>query len=301
MKTNRIFLSALAIGAGIFAFNACSSSDDDNSLPPIGGFNNAGEVGADNLVAYWPLDGNGTESKSGTAPSSSSGVAWTDSGVKGQAANMTNGFMKYPSIAALTTGMTSFSVSGWFKVSNNSDTTGSSSVFFSLARPGEWAGNINYMAETGWQPSTSDTLTVKGYLFSDNALGGQDTRNATTLTPDDILAGGVANPNKIAGHDVWSQGVITWDNATRLFKVYVNGSKISNPQWELRGDDSSPAFATTAGAFPVLGAFGTFADGTTTDTWNRGLTGQLDEVRVWNRALTLAEIGSLYQLELNGR
>ncbi len=298
MKTNKVLISALLLGAGIFAFNACSSSDDDNDLPPIGGFNNANEVGSADRVAYWPLNGNGIEDQSNTAPSSSSGVTWVD-GIKGQAASMNNGFLKYPAIASMTSGMTSFSVSGWFKVLNNGDTTSSPSVFFSLTRPGEWAGNINFMSETGWQPSTSDTLTVKGYLFSNNALGGQDTRNATTLTPDDITAGGIANPNKVAGQ--WAAGVITWDNATRLFKVYVNGVKISNPQWELRGTSDSPEFALTPGGYPVLGAFGTFADGTTTDTWNRGLTGQLDEVRVWKRALTQAEIGSLYQLELAGR
>ena len=297
MKTNKIVISALLLGAVIFTFNACGS-DDDNDLPPIGGFNNAGEVGAADRVGYWPLNGNGNEDQSNTAPNGSSGVTWA-AGIKGQGASLNNGFLKYPSIAAMATGMTNFSVSAWFKVANNGDGTSSPSVFFSLARPAEWAGNINFMAETGWQPAASDSLTVKGLLVSNNALGFQDSRNTVKSTPEDITNGHIPFPNKVGGQ--WAHGVITWDNETRMFKVYVNGTKISNPVWELRGADDSPDFALSTGAFPVLGAFGTFADGTTTDVWNRGMTGQLDEVRVWKRALTQAEIGSLYQLELAGR
>jgi len=295
MKTKRILVSAFLLGAGIFAFNACSS-DDDNALPPIGGFNNSNEVGQADRVAYWSLDGNGNES-GGATPTSSSGVTWT-AGKKGQAANMTNGYLRYAPMASMSS-MTSFSVSAWFKISNNGDGTAAPSVFFTLARPAEWAGNINFMSETGWQPSTSDSLTVKGLLVSNNTLGFQDTRNTIKATPDDEANGHVAYPNKVAG--TWAHGVITWDNDSRMFKVYVNGTKISNPVWELRGADDSPDFALTPGAFPVLGAFGTFADGTATDAWIKGLTGQLDEVRVWKRALTQAEIGSLFQLESAGR
>lgn len=298
MKTNRVFLSALLLGAGIFAFNACSSDDDGDGLPPIGGFNNSDEVGEADRVAYWPLNGNGTESESNTAPSSSSGVTWA-AGKKGQGATLANGFLKYPTIAAMNTGMTSFSVSAWFKVMNNQDGSNSPSILFSLARPVETFGNINFMVETGWMPSTSDSLTVKGLLVSNNALGFQDSRNTVKSTPEDILAGHVPAPNKIGGQ--WAHGVITWDNETRLFKVYVNGAKISNPVWELRGDDASPDFTLSANTFPVLGSLATFADGTTVDAWNKGMTGQLDEVRVWKRALTQAEIGSLYQLENAGR
>lgn len=297
MKTKKILVSALLLGAGILSFNACSSDDDGESLPPIGGFNNSDEVGEADRVAYWPLDGSGNEEMSGAAATTSSGVTWT-TGKKGQAANMTNGFLNYAPMASMSS-MTNFTVSTWFKVANNGDGTSAPSVFFTLARPAEWAGNINFMSETGWQPAASDSLTVKGLLVSNNALGFQDSRNTIKATPDDIANGHVAFPNKVA--NTWAHGVITWDNETRMFKVYVNGTKISNPVWELRGDDASPDFAVSAGAHPVLGAFGTFADGTATDAWIKGLTGQLDEVRVWKRALTQAEIGSLYQLESVGR
>lgn len=167
-----------------------------------------------------------------------------------------------------------------------------------MTKPGSIGGNINFMAETGWYASTKDTLVVKGWLISNNALAGQDTRNSPNPPQSDLDAGHIGNANKVA--NTWAQGVLTWDDTTRLFKVYVNGMKISNPAWELRGA-AGQTFVMETPSAPVLGAFGTFANGTATESWDKGLTGQLDEVRVWKRALTQAEIGSLYQLELAGR
>ena len=68
MKTKTKFNVAIAalflIGLG---FASCKKNKDV-ALPTIGGYNNSNEVAAANLKAYWPLDGNGNESKSGTAP-----------------------------------------------------------------------------------------------------------------------------------------------------------------------------------------------------------------------------------------
>jgi hypothetical protein len=52
---------------------------------------------------------------------------------------------------------------------------------------------------------------------------------------------------------------------------------------------------------PVIGALETVANGTNTDAWNAALKGQVDELRVYDKALTPAEIGALYELELAGR
>jgi len=299
MKTKRILLSALFLGAGIFAFNGCSDDDEDNSLPPIGGFNNSNEVGQADRVAYWPLNGTGTESMTGTVSNGDAGVSWV-AGQKGQAVSFNNGFLKYPSIPALNN-MTSFSVSAWFKVSNNSQPVvgGAPTVFFTMSRPGETSGSINFMSETGWYTPEKDTLVVKGWLQSANELGSQDTRNSPRPTPEDIINGHIGNANRVAG--TWAHGVLTWDNTSRMFRVYVNGAKISNPAWELRDTDATPDFLMATPTNPVLGAFATFANGTAVEPWDKGMTGQLDEVRVWKRALTQAEIGALYQLELNQR
>jgi hypothetical protein len=293
MKTIKFF-SMLVIAAMAVSFVGCKTEEEP--LPPIGGYNNADEVAKADLVAYWPLNGNGTESLSTAAPATTKNVTWAE-GVKGQAASFNVGFLAYNAITNLGTNLQgAFTISAWIKVANNGSNP---SVFFSLSRPNEWAGNINFMAETGWMPATSDSVTVKGLMVSSTDLGWQDTRNTVKASAADITAGQVPYANKIGAK--WAHAVYTWDGATKLAKIYVNGVKISNPVWENRDATGLKTFGITTPTRPILGALETFATGVTTDAWNTGLVGQMDEVRVWKRALILSDIGALYELEKAGR
>jgi hypothetical protein len=301
MKTNNLLGFALLATVGFTFLTSCSkSSDDATPLPSIGGYNSADEVGSSDLIAYWPLNGSGVESKSNTPPSATVGATY-ESGVKGQGVKLTAGYMKYPSIASLATSLPSFSMSAWVKVVNNG---ASASVFLTLAKPADWAGNINFSAETGREIAT-DSIQFKGYLKSTNALGGQDSVNITHLDPwmvaDNVTTPGkhVAFPNTVGG--TWAHAVITWDGLTRLFKVYCNGVKISNPAWEQRGTPDGTLLAFDTPTFPIIGAYSTFVDGTTTDSWNKSMTGSIDEMRVWKKALSAADVNSLYELEKAGR
>lgn len=306
MKLTGISL-ALALGVGLVA--SCSSDDDstnNTTLPPIGGYNSADEVGSADLLAYWPLNGNGNESKSGTAPTTTTGATFT-SGVKGQGVSLNAGYMEYPSIAALTQTMNAFTISAWIKVYNNKTDTnpGSASVIFSMSRPAEWEGNINMYAETGQRPSVNgagvvnDSIILKG-SFRTVASGGEGYANFIKLEPwmidENLITPGkhVANANKTAGQ--WAHAVFTWDGATNKLIIYSNGVKISSPSFEVRGSNTTvvPDLPT----HPIIGAFATRNPA---DVWNLPMTGQIDEIRVWKKALSQADIGFLYELEKAGR
>ena len=301
MKTIKLTGYSIAVALGIAFFVGCSGSDDAIQLPPIGGYNSADEVGAADLIAYWPLNGSGNEIKSNTPPATTVGATY-EAGAKGQGVKLTNGYLKYPSIVALSTSLTSFSISTWAKVKNNGT---SASVFLSLTRPNEWAGNINFLAETGWKPATIDSLAVKGLIVSDNTIGWQDSRNTTKLDQEMITFNAAnptaiqhaAFPNIVGGQ--WAQSVITWDATTRLFKVYSNGVKISNPKWEERGAPNGIMLNFYTPTTPIIGAFGDIA--TTTEPWNKAMTGSLDEIRVWKKALNAADVKSLFELEKANR
>jgi len=302
MKTNKFLLKSM-IALSSVAFMASCSSDDGPSLPPIGGYNSADEVGATDLVAYWPLNGNGVESKSNTSPSNTVGVTY-EMGVKGEGAKLMNGFLSYPEIASMATSMSSMSISCWAKVNNNG---ASATMMFSLSRPDAFAGNINLMAETGWQPATSDSLTVKGYVQIKGADGisvnGQDTRNTIKENAESIAAGNIPFANKNGGK--WAHYVITWDATNAHFKVYANGVKISNPEWERRnkidGIDQPLGLNFFTPTKPILGASATVAAGSPLDTWDKAMTGSIDEVRVYKKVLIPADVNALYELELAGR
>ncbi len=286
MKSKILFsLLSVIVAAGIvFTISSCNKEE---ALPPIDGYNSADEVASTNLVAYWPMDGNGNEKKSGSAAASSSNATFV-TGAKGQAVKFDKGYLSYNEISALNS-LPNMTVSVWANFDNNGT---SPSVFFSMTRANEWAGNINLMSETGWRKSGSDTLLLKGLVVTnkDNNPSWQDSRN-------EPKNGGVQSPK---GINKWNHIIMTWDGATSNFKIYHNGVKVSNPEWETRGTTGPLNFYTPTKA--LIGAWQTnLPNGGTAEAWQVPMTGMVDEVRVYNKALTDAEIGALYKLELAGR
>ena len=296
----KIFGGALML---TLVITSCKKTTDV-ALPPIGGFNNAGEVGKTDLVAYIPLDCSGEESISKKSPEATTGVSFT-SGKKGQCASLTKGYLAYPAIAALSANTASYSVSCWFTAYNNkTDNGGSATMLVSLTRPNEWAGNFNFLSETGWRASGNDTLILKGLLVSREGTPAvdswQDSRNEPSKGGDQAikLASTTTKEN-------WVHGVITYDATNSNFLIYANGKKVSNPEWEVRSFNSNPLgdLVFNPGATRlVLGAFGTNIPGNgTIESWQVPMTGKMDEVRIWKKALSAQEIDALYQLESAGR
>ncbi len=311
MKTIQLSKISLAMALGITILVSCGKDDDAPTvitLPPIGGYANAGEVGAADLLAYWPLNGNGTESKSNTAPATAVGASY-EAGAKGQGLKLNNGYLKFPTIPNLATNLPAYTVSVWAKIKNNKTAvagSGSVSVFLSLARPNEWEGNLNFYAETGNRlpieanGAVNDSIEVKTG-FRTTVSDGQAYENLLSL-PNWMKADNLLTPNKhvanpIATGGIWAHYLATWDGATNKFIIYVNGKKSSSPGFEVRGTNTSIVFDTPT--TPYIGAFGNHL--TTTDTWNKVMTGNIDEIRVWKKALSAADVNFLYELEKAGR
>ena len=315
MKTLKLSGFALAMALSIGFFVSCSDDDDPQPtpLPPIDGYNSADEVGAADLVAYWPLNGTGVENKSTTSPSSTVGTTY-ENGIKGQAAKFTAGFMKYPSIPALAGVTGSITVSAWVKISNTKATPesiGTISPILTLTNPIEQVGNLAFFGNTHGL-ITSDSIQMKAEFKvkkPDGTTFGGDCVNMTKMEPWMITdnengQNHTAAANKIGGQ--WAHVVFQYDasGGKTMCRIYANGVKISNSQWENRQDggvDVELPFNQFTPTYPIIGALRTVADGTNTDTWNAALNGSIDEIRVWKKALIPADINALYKLEKAGR
>lgn len=301
MKTNKILVSAIAFSIALTSLTSCSNNDD-NSLPPIGGYNNADEVAATSLKAYWPLDGDGKEKISSTSPSSTVSTTF-GAGVKGQAANFNNGYLAYPSIASLNSTSGSVSVSCWVKVSNNKanpTAVSTTSPIFSLTRTGQAFGNLNLMAETHGLV-TSDSIQMKGVFRIKKDDGTEFGGDAVNMIKQESWMDNTHtwNANKIGGQ--WAHVVYVYDGPSATNKIYVNGVKISNSAWEVRNNGAAFPLNHFLPTRPVIGALENVVDGTNVDTWNAALKGGVDELRIYDKTLTTAEIGALYELEKAGR
>src|ERR1035437_36611 len=281
----KLMMSALLL---TFVITSCKKKADVG-LPQIGGYNNSDEVGAANLVAYWNFDGNQNEIKSGTAATSSAGATYT-SGVKGQAVKLDSGYVFYNAIPALNS-MTTFSVSAWVMVRNNGGPANSfTSMIFQTSKPGSTFGNINLGLETSWKPATNDTLVVHGW-YTDPPGGLQDNRNDPYGTPS---VGAVLDT---AGK--WINIIMTVDNSNPVnFLIYANGKSIG--AYNQRG---TSVYTPLTPSHVIIGGWLNNVPGQphTSDTWPHAFVGSIDEVRVYNKALSTGEITALYQLGLAGR
>ncbi len=282
--------------AGIFLFSAAltsckKSSTPDVTLPPIGGYSSSDSVAAANLVAYWNFDGNQNEIKSGTAATSSANATYMTNGIKGQALKLDSGYVFYNSIPALD-GMTTFTVSAWVQVRNNYDTLGNAftSMIFQLSKPTSTFGDINLGLETSWKPASNDSLVVHGW-YTDPANGLQDNRNDPFGTPP------VGVVLDTAGH--WINVMMTVDNSNPVnCLIYANGVNIG--AYNTRGTN---VYTPTTPSSVIIGGWLNNVPGQphTSDTWPHAFVGGIDQVRVYNKALSPDEISALYQLEKAGR
>ncbi len=298
--TTKIILAITVVFLGVFA--GCDKNEDV-PLPTIGGYNNSDEVGSVNLKAYWPLDGNGNESKAGTVPTSSAGVTFAAGGIKGQAATFANGYIYYASaVGGALASNQPFSVSAWVQAANNFVAGGSAPAnnhpyqYFQMARPTQLFGNVNLLIEAGQYAIASDTLTLKS-LYS-NTGGLQDNINNYGI------AGTEYKVVKKGGTNQWIHVVTTYNpaggsGAQSIFRIYADSALVSNTNFENRGTNS---FVYTPHEIIIGGWYNNIPGKTVSaDTWTTPFTGKIDEIRVYNKLLTDAEIIALYQLGKAGR
>lgn len=305
MKTIKLSGFALIMAVSVGFLASCSSDDPaPTPLPPIGGYSSADEVGAADLLAYWPLNGNGTESLSNTAPNGIVNTTFV-TGAKGQAAKMASGFLKYPSLAALTAINGSITTSCWVMISNTKLTPDGVSTISPLISfsggANENIGNLSVFGNTHGL-TTSDSIQMKAeyhFKMPDGQSFNGDCVNVIKASSNPADAAWTPAANKIGGQ--WAQIVWVWDATNGSTRMYANGVKISNAPWESRNGGNSMPFALFTPSYPILGGTPSVADGSNVETWNAALNGSMDEVRIWKKALSAADIGALYELEKAGR
>jgi hypothetical protein len=271
------------------------------TLPQIDGFNNSNEVGAAALKAHWTFDSTKSETISAAVPEKSVGTMDFTAGKIGKAINLTQAYLIYPTIANLNNAdaLPSFTVSMWTKVPDNTQTLASLFQINGVDFQDIW-GLVGLMTRTN------------GNVYS---LGATTTHvNGTGTHPayaDFFLdPGTTASEGFTAGTDGWAFITITYDGPTNLLTYYGNGVKLGT-----RTLTNVTAPETLALLTPNKVSFGTFefkddfnagAYGNPPLAADRpwashGITASLDDVRVFNKALSQTEVTALLHLGQAGR
>jgi hypothetical protein len=300
-KYKKILSMLLLTGELIYAGGCTKAKYDDDftkgTVPPIGTYNNSNDVAASSLVAHWTFDSTYEESASHTQPGNAVNASFVK-GVKGPALHLNAGFLLYPVISSLNTanGLGSVTVSLWINVDNNGS---QASSFFALT-PGpdkqtDWGSMINVYAETGHSVATDDTLALHAAVgnYASGSRSGGDNINDYGTREQDFKT--------LHGTNKWVHYVMKYDGAASTLDIYANGILISNNNFRVRTGLGQlvapvPVQALVGGwpnsdtGFPLSGAA----------SWQALLTGSIDELRVYNKALSEFDIHALYFFEKFG-
>ena len=279
MITNKSkLLSFVLLASGSLMLGSCFKKFDTNSYAPplnIGGYTSVKEIAPTNLVGYWSFNGSYVDSVSGVA-GTNTGTTFTP-GIKGSAMQgALNSYVTFTPGNSIST-MQSFTITYW--VNSPAPSTGIIGLVNLAKTDGFW-GNIDMFFENG---STNTNGKFRAHITNGT--------KESWVTKD-----GIQNM-----FGVWTAIGLSFDAGTNTFKLYKDGA---------------PIVTTTAAGFGPLAftnvgklVFGCVqfqtdpsqTSATGSQPWASYLTGQLDEVRIYNKALTDAELNSLVKLEGRGK
>lgn len=271
--------------------------------PKIDGYDNSNQVAKDNLIAYWPFDGSTTEKLHNAQPVLSGGTSTFVDGRIGKAVHLQAGWLTYGPEATLAgadnttfnsndTLQNGFTVSVW----ENVEQTDLLSNLFSLFTPGipNWPIlGLNY------RKHSDNSFDFDGGLGNVDGTGPHLTYGAAFMEP------------AFFDTSAWAHIVITYDGSNKSMKYYANGALLKTIDLvALAGSPFPDQNASLLMITPNYATIGTFESASTTpgdnsttipDYMGNGITGDIDEVRFFNSALSDNDVKALYDLGQAGR
>jgi len=310
IKSRSPFLAFMVLA--LFGMWACKKSSSSSTPPPtpLGGYVSSDSVASANLIAYWTFNNNVNDTVSGNA-GAPVGVTYVP-GIRGMAYQGATG--AYATVAANSNfaGLQSYSVSVWYSLPSSAkpqpNTSDPGGMFFVSGSTTASDGN-EIILETDIPSASQLAADSVPIHHGFNNIGGvaASWQNFTMVTYDTSVA-------------TWVHIVMTYDGSTSTYIFYQDAvpdtvsSAYGNatntilydgplpvgsgtPATQLQGNLSfapDPPKTIVIGTWPV----GVYGVSTTTLGGNGCFLGAMDELRVFNTALTQQEVSGLY---LNGR
>ncbi|MFT3843854.1 MAG: LamG domain-containing protein [Lacibacter sp.] len=269
---------------------SCKPDGNPNKLPSVNpadyagkidGFNSSDEVLPESLIAYWSFDDTKNELKTGTAPGSSAGDTYVTDAVRGKSLNLAAGYVYFPTQFQKfkTDTLKSWSISTWIKIKNNGSKR---TMLFQLARPGIFTGNINFALNTNGYPATNDSILRIQPTFM--TIGGGTQDNINSLNGLDKVS-----------LNSWVHVILTYEYTTGVFNIWMNGVKVGGYPNRGTGNNLYKSYEPSE---VIIGSNynGIPGKSVSTDVSFAPMTGQVDELRIFNRSLPDAFIKALYNL-----
>jgi hypothetical protein len=274
----------------------------NSGLPPVDGYSSSNDIEAASLIGHWPFDGSATETVHSQNPILMGGTQTYVTGRIGQAVHMDKAWFTYDSLAtdasyrntpfaSNDTLQNGFTLSIWAQVPDTSLLT----TLFQLSTP-----NI-----PNWP-----ILGVQYRKHGDNSFdfdGGL--ANVDGTGPHVLYAAAFKEP---AFFDTlaWAHLVMTFDASEKILKYYANGTLVNTVDLVALGGgpfpDPTTVLTMIAPNYPTIGAAEgkNVTPGSANDPagyMTYGITGNIDDIRFFNKTLTDKQINDLFILGNQGR
>ncbi|MCC7402287.1 MAG: LamG domain-containing protein [Chitinophagaceae bacterium] len=278
MKRNFIIIYPIIIISCLF-FSSCYKKFDTKSYQPpftINGYTSVAEIGQGSLVGYWSFDGSYLDSVSNTA-GTGVGTSFTP-GFKGQALQGALNSYVLTSPGNALKNLQSFTITEW--VNTPPPSTGIIGLF-TLSNTTNFWGNIEIFFENG---SSNTNGKVRVHV--------RDNNTDNTYAVDGI-------PNLF---NTWVNIAVSYDATSSTFRLFVNGTQVNSGQ--VLGVSGSLSFTDVGNIVFGCTQFQTTPSQTSAtgaQPWASFLTGQLDEVRIYNKALAESALQALIVLQGKGK
>ncbi len=282
---------------------SCGNDDpiDDGKIDP-------GTIATSNLIAYFPFENDGKDQISSMTPSNTATTTSTFvDGRRGKAfqgaTDKKSGLIyTLPANSKLKT-LKAFSFSVWVKqVPNTIATTDApEQMVFQLDGKGDWIwGNLFLLQHRNWPEGADEKARnyaeMDCYFWKDDAEAWKGQRGNGWYV--DVTA------------PQWRHMICTYDNVTSKFNAYVNGVHVTafdgTPYMgvdRFQRDGKDLPLGDLKFNSPEKFAIGAWSDrlaGTSLqdDVWASPFKGLIDELRIYDKALTAVEAKALYDAEL---
>jgi hypothetical protein len=248
--------------------------DEKSFFVPVNGYSSSSQVAVASLVAYWAFNGSYIDSVSkvvGT-PNHTSAISFVQ-GKIGQAVQVASpGYINSNETNAIAN-LTSFTIVCWIMQPASLSSGPTTFMPFSLNKAGY-----------SWEQT-------KFFMLFNNPDNASNSYGKVGLM-DQWFDKGQVWPKMLDAK--WHQMAISFDGTSGALRVYVDGT--------LMPQSSSASFTpqTNFGGADSFTLGGPDDNANTANGWMNSLSGDLDEFRIFNRALTSDEILALYALQSHG-
>jgi len=289
------FFSGIAVAALLLgtSFTSCKSNDDPD---PYAGKTDPTTIATANLVAYFPFNGNGNDTIGLLTPKTKPNVTFTTARRGKGYQGVDNAYFLYdlPTASKLRT-LKAFSISMWLKEPQISNDVPPVPMILQIKNDDDlfW-GNLSLTQDRmGSTLLPIDSLNLKMVIHKEGVAW-----NNQFI--------GFANPAFQAAK--WMHIIFEYDNVSSTYNVFVNGAKLTlNAGITNRFAAEKPATGVQpplgdlvfnkASQIVIGGWLPKILNGAT-DEWMGWFKGQMDELRIYDRALTTTEAKALYDAEV---